>query len=67
MEGHLNRYGNLDRLNPGNYHPYFTIETLEGKVPDTANRSDHYALWQSSPRTYTVTAVIHTYKYLFVL
>jgi hypothetical protein len=37
-----------------NYHPYFTLETLEFKVKDTANRSDHYALWQQSPRTYQV-------------
>jgi hypothetical protein len=67
MEGHLNRYGNLDRLNPVNYHPYFTVETLEGKVPDTANRTDHYAIWQASPRTYTVIVVTRKYPYLFIL
>jgi hypothetical protein len=53
MEGHLTRYGNLDRLNPVNYKPYFTLNTLEGKVKDTANRSLHYSTWMTSPRTYT--------------
>jgi hypothetical protein len=53
MEGHLTRYGNLDRLNPVDYHPYFTLLTPEGRIPDSVNRSDHFGLWQFSPRTYT--------------
>jgi hypothetical protein len=52
-EGHLTRYGNLDRLNKINYHPYFTVTTREGmRIPDTEKRERHYAVWQSSPRTY---------------
>jgi hypothetical protein len=52
MEGHLTRYGNLDRLDPVNYHPYFTLQTPQGRVPDTEKRSFHYATWITSPRTY---------------
>jgi hypothetical protein len=51
MEGHLTRYGNLDRLKRENYHPYFTLRSPEGRILDTENRSDHYAIWQFSPRT----------------
>jgi hypothetical protein len=53
IEGHLTRYGNLDRLNPVDYHPYFTLLTPEGRIPDPINRSVHYGMWQFSPRTYT--------------
>jgi hypothetical protein len=53
MEGHLNRYGNLDRLNPVNYKPHFTIQTPEGRVADTVKRPYHYATWLTSPRKYT--------------
>jgi hypothetical protein len=53
MEGHLTRYGNLDRLNPVDYHPFFTLLTPEGYIPDPVNRSDHYGVWQFSPRKYT--------------
>jgi hypothetical protein len=42
MEGHLHRYGNLDRLSPVNYQPFFTILTPEGRIPDPINRSDHW-------------------------
>jgi hypothetical protein len=66
-EGHLNRYGNLDRLNPVKYHPYFTVETLDGKVQDIENRSDHYAIWQASPRTCIMSAIIHLCQYSFLL
>jgi hypothetical protein len=53
-QGHLTRYGNLDRLNPVNYNNYFTVLTAEGTlVPDTKKRPDHYAIWQTSPRTYS--------------
>jgi hypothetical protein len=53
-QGHLTRYGNLDRLNPVNYNNHFTILSPDGShVPDTEKRQDHYAVWQTSPRTYS--------------
>jgi hypothetical protein len=50
MQGHLTRYNSLNRLNPVNYHPYFTLATVEGFVNDNVQREQHYANWQVSPR-----------------
>jgi hypothetical protein len=55
VEGHMTRYGNLNRLNATktNYHPYFTLHDHNGtRVPDEVQREKHYALWEYSPRTY---------------
>jgi hypothetical protein len=49
-EGHMTRYGNIDRLTPAKYHPYFTLATPEGRVQDTKQREQHYGMWQFSPR-----------------
>ena len=50
FEAHMIRYGNLDRLNPGNYTPSFKASGANGTVPDTMERSLRSALWQISPR-----------------
>jgi hypothetical protein len=52
-ESHMTRYGNLDRLNSVGFHPTFTVLGATGFEPDTANRSLHHGIWQSSPRTYS--------------
>jgi hypothetical protein len=49
-ESHMRRYGNLDRLLPVGYHPYLTILTQEGLVPDTVQRDEHYSSVAYSPR-----------------
>jgi hypothetical protein len=56
-EGHLIRYGNLDRLDPVYYHPYFTVVGPEGLVPDTMERVFRGVLWQFSPRTLLIAAI----------
>ena len=55
FEGHMMRYGNLDRLTPIKYQPNFTVVTAEGFVPDPVQRDMHYALWQFSPRKFGVS------------
>ena len=51
-EGHMTRYGNLDRLTPIKYQPNFTIVTAEGFIPDPVQRDIHYGLWQFTPRKF---------------
>jgi hypothetical protein len=53
VESHLTRYGNLNRLNATNYHPFFTVINEEGRVPDPVQREQRYAIWEYSPRKYT--------------
>lgn len=55
MEGHMTRYGNLDRLTPIGYTPNFTTIGPTGFVPDTTNRALRFAFWQLSPRKCMVT------------
>lgn len=50
-EGHLTRYGNLDRLSPIGYTPNFTTISPNGLIPDTVDRPSRLANWQISPRT----------------
>ena len=50
FEGHMIRYGNLDRLNPVNFTPSFKIFGPNGTVTDTIDRPLRSALWQISPR-----------------
>jgi hypothetical protein len=49
IEGHMTRYGNLDRLTPINYTPNFTTITNE---PDAFDRPLRSATWHISPRKY---------------
>ena len=49
-EGHLIRYGNLDRLIPVGYTPNFTIVGPNGFTPDTIDRTIRKPLWHLSPR-----------------
>ena len=51
-EGHLMRYGNLDRLAPTGYTPNFTITGPTGPVPDIVDRPIRLPVWQVSPRTF---------------
>ena len=53
QEGHMTRYGNMDRLAPIGYTPNFTIFTPNGTfIPDTTiDRPLRSATWQLSPRT----------------
>jgi hypothetical protein len=57
IEGHMTRYGNLDRLTPIGYTPNFTTIGATGFVPDTMNRTLRFAFWQLSPRKYIVIVV----------
>ena len=50
-ESHMFLYGNLDRLSPTKYHPYFGIITKEGRIPDTEKREMHFPTFVFSPRT----------------
>jgi hypothetical protein len=51
IEGHMTRFGNLDRLTPIGYTPNFTVITPDGSiVPDTVDRPLRSATWQLSPR-----------------
>jgi hypothetical protein len=53
VEGHMTRYGNLDRLIPIGYTPNFTVATPTGLYPDKViDRPLRSATWQISPRTY---------------
>ena len=53
VEGHMTRYGNLDRLIPIGYTPNFTIGTATGIIPDPVmDRPLRSATWQISPRKY---------------
>ena len=49
-EAHLARYGNLDRLIPTGYTPYFKVFGPNGTVADTMDRPLRSALFQISPR-----------------
>ena len=49
-EGHVIRYGNLDRLMPIGYTPNFTIVSPNGFTPDTIDRKIRKPLWHLSPR-----------------
>jgi hypothetical protein len=49
-EGHMIRYGNLDRLTPIGYIPNFTIIGPNGFVPDTIDRPLRMPLWHQCPR-----------------
>jgi hypothetical protein len=49
-EGHLIRYGNLDRLMPIGYTPNFTVIGPNGFTPDTVVRKVRKPLWHLSPR-----------------
>jgi hypothetical protein len=52
VEAHMARYGNLDRLTPTGYVPYFKIFGPNGTVVDTMERPIRSAMWQISPRKY---------------
>ena len=49
-EGHLTRYGNLDRLAPIGYSPNFNVIGPNGFVPDTKDRPFRMPYWHISPR-----------------
>lgn len=49
-EGHMIRYGNLDRLVPIGYTPNFTLIGPNGFSPDMMDRSFRMPFWQLSPR-----------------
>ena len=49
-EGHMTRYGNLDRLKPIGYTPNFTIPGAKGLIPDPIDPPVRSAIWQISPR-----------------
>ena len=49
-EGHLIRYGNLNRLSPIGYTPNFTLIGPNGFFPDTTNRRVRMPFWHLSPR-----------------
>ena len=51
-EGHMIRYGNLDRLTPIGYSPNFTLTGPTGFIPDTVDRDFRMPLWELSPRKY---------------
>ena len=51
MEGHMTRYGNMDRLMPIGYTPNFTVLGPTGLEPDKIiDRPLRSATWQVSPR-----------------
>jgi hypothetical protein len=51
IEGHMTRYGNLDRLIPIGYTPNFTVYGPTGIEPDKIkDRPLRSATWQISPR-----------------
>jgi hypothetical protein len=50
VEGHMTRYGNLERLAPIGYTPNFTIFTADAIVPDVVDRPLRSASWHISPR-----------------
>ena len=49
-EAHLVRYGNLDRLTPTGYNPYFKVLGSNGSVADTEVRPIRSVMFQISPR-----------------
>jgi hypothetical protein len=51
-EGHMTRYGNLDRLVPKGYTENFTVRGPNGFLPDTMYAPLRLPKWQSSPRKY---------------
>ena len=51
-EGHLIRYGNMDRLKPVGYNPHFTVSGPNGLMNDTMDRPIRSVTWQVSPRTF---------------
>ena len=53
-EGHMIRYGNLDRLTPIGYIPNFTTFGPDGFVPDV-DRPSRMSLWHNSPPTFHST------------
>jgi hypothetical protein len=57
-EGHMIRYGNLDRIVPIGYTSNFTVVGPNGFQPDTAQQPFRSPLWQLSPRTYDFLLVI---------
>ena len=58
MEGHITRYGNLDRLVPVGYTSNFSIVTPTGIIADPIqDRPLRLATWQISPRKFCVVAV----------
>ena len=61
-EGHLIRYGNLDRLTPVDYKPYFTVRVPEGVVPDTIERAFRGVMCQYSPRKLLMAAILLSHK-----
>lgn len=53
-EGHMIRYGNMDRLKPIGYTPHFTVSGSTGLINDTIDRPIRSATWQVSPRKFFV-------------
>lgn len=51
-ESHMFLFGNIDRLSPTKYHPYFGILTKEGLIPDPVKRDMHYPMFLFSPRKF---------------
>jgi len=49
-EGHMIRYGNLDRLTPIGYTPNYTLVGPTGFSLDTVNRDFRLPFWHLSPR-----------------
>ena len=62
-EGHMIRYGNLDRLTPIGYTPNFTLVGPSGFSPDAIKRPFRMPFWHLSPRKwYFVRAIFaHTF------
>ena len=58
MEGHITRYGNLDRLVPVGYTSNFSFVTSTGIIADPfQDRPLRSATWKISPRKFCVVAV----------
>lgn len=53
-EGHMIRYGNMDRLKPIGFTPHFTVSGSTGLINDTIDRPIRSATWQVSPRKFFV-------------
>lgn len=49
-EGHMIRYGNLDRLVPIGFSPNYTLVGPTGFTPDTIDRDFRMPFWHLSPR-----------------
>ena len=58
LEGHMTRFGNMDRLATIGYTPNFTLFTPDGLKPDIVDRPLRSAFWQASPRTLNKQSLI---------